>query len=241
MATKASKPTVVGMARKDPGYLTVEFLVRILQAAAYRIRRSPTVLSSKVQNQAAMDVLDDVVAAGKQIGPPEKKDPRVISYLREEMLAMIPGRYDLPNDNFVPATRRFTAREAQEATGNDDAEAGWYATLTVPGYIDTTDWTGPARSEEAVLRMLQEEQPYEPPPIVRAVTGWLGDIWVSLYRQRPAGFIAPNRENARMLVRRFYEFGRYLRFDRKFIRELLQDILYTPSQYILMTESYAGR
>ena len=38
----------------------------------------------------------------------------------------------------------------------DEPEAGFYARLSAPGYMDATDWTGPFATEEAALEAVQE-------------------------------------------------------------------------------------
>lgn len=228
-----AKNTLLGLASKDPSYLVAEFLARIIEASAYRIRRSPTLLSSKVTNQAAEETLALLGEAGKAISYPEKGDPRWITYIAEELEAVAFEAFDITT-NMEPEVQRFTKQDAEKYIG-EGGGAGYYARLTMPGYMDSTDWRGPYRNENEALRELEEiDGPWELPPYTRAVIGWLRDVWISIYRQRSGGFYTPDKDNGRRLISRLMEFGTYLRFDRKFTRALIKDIPLSYSKYAVL-------
>ena len=59
----------------------------------------------------------------------------------------------------VPQCEYFDTAEANEFVGmqaddDTDAEPGWYARLTAPGYLDCTDWRGPYPSAFRAVRDL---------------------------------------------------------------------------------------
>ena len=66
----------------------------------------------------------------------------------------------------VPVAEYFTEDEAREfyfapciAEGGDpgdEPEAGWYARLSAPGYMDCTDWDGPHLSAFRAIRAVCE-------------------------------------------------------------------------------------
>lgn len=64
------------------------------------------------------------------------------------------------NDGFmVPDIERLSAaevREYLELEAEDEAEPGWYARLSAPGYLDCTEWTGPFDSFDDAAQYLIE-------------------------------------------------------------------------------------
>ncbi len=60
------------------------------------------------------------------------------------------------NQFMVPCVSYLTEQEAIEYTDDEEAEPGYYARLSAPGYMDCTDWQGPYADEEAALTGLYE-------------------------------------------------------------------------------------
>ena len=59
----------------------------------------------------------------------------------------------------IPDIQEFSTSEAAEYAPREDgepSEAGWYARLSAPGYMDCTEWSGPFASEEEALADLVE-------------------------------------------------------------------------------------
>ena len=59
----------------------------------------------------------------------------------------------------VPVTEYFFEQDVIEygiCAEGGDPEAGWYARLSAPGYLDATDWHGPYKTSDEALREVME-------------------------------------------------------------------------------------
>jgi len=59
--------------------------------------------------------------------------------------------------HMIPVVEYFNAIEAAEYLEDPEAEAGNYARLSAPGYLDCTDWQGPYPRAWMALRAVCEE------------------------------------------------------------------------------------
>lgn len=72
---------------------------------------------------------------------------RIESAYAEDRAEVIAGMNRLNKGFMVPELARLSEAEAREYSGDDTAEAGIYARLSAPGYLDCTDWSGPFQTE----------------------------------------------------------------------------------------------
>lgn len=224
----------------DPSWAVSEFLILALDALAHRIGTNPTILSSRIQNQEAADALDGVIHYGAQIDPPEMGDPRITTYLAEEMRAD-PDQIFTTVGDYVPEIDRFSDREAREildeTLAEEDADyTGWYARLGMPGYLDGTEWIGPYESEEEAYDALNDQEgPLRPTDTVTAVIDFLQDAW-RIYRAPIAGFeTPPNADRELRRVMRYFLVDA-LGFDTDFALELLRELPRSYHHYLRETD-----
>ena len=223
----------------DPSWAVSEFLVLALDALAHRISTNPTILSSRIQNQEAADALDGVIHYGAQIDPPEMGDPRLISYLAEEMRADPDEQFVSDLRGYVPEIDRIEDEEAREFLEEVDEGydySGWYARLGMPGYLDATEWIGPYGSEDEAYEALVEERgPLQPSETVRAVLDFLDDAW-RIYRAPIAEFETPPEADRELRRVMRYFLVNTLGFDADFARELLRELPRSYHHYLRETD-----
>lgn len=228
----------------DPSWAVSEFLVLALDALAHRISTNPTILSSRIQNQEAAEALGGVIHYGAQIDPPEMGDPRLISYLAEEMRADPDEQFTSDLGVYAPETQYVDerdAREMQDDPEEDVSYAGWYARLGMPGYLDGTEWIGPYESEEEAYDALNDQEgPLRPTDTVTAVIDFLLDAW-RIYRAPIAGFeTPPNADRELRRVMRYFLVNT-LGFDTDFARELLRELPRSYHHYLRETDRRRAR